>query len=654
MLTAEPPWNTLPAATPMSVRRLLRRCLQKDRKRRLDSASVARQDLDDALDEPASPPSEANAHRFSWRHVGAAAAGALIVSLIAGALAVTRPSPATREGILIRLPLVMPESELVESLALSPDGRRVAVGSIRLTPRVLVRALDSTEVQELAGTEGGVMPFWSPDGTTVAYFALDGRLRSIDVGGGSPRAVTETPLAFDPVEVGGTWGTDDVILFGHAGAIRRVSAAGGASAVVDLEDGAPAGAMRRSPQFLPGGQHFIYAVGLPSQPVEIRVGSLNSARTVVLRRADSHAVYDPNGHLLFLLGSTLMAQQFDAPTRTLGGPEFSVASNAAAGFVGGAPSFSSSHGVLAYVSPRGGVTGLFTWFDRSGASLGSVAQPAGVQYLNPALSPDERRVAVNMMDQLTGNWDVWVIDLESQVPLRLTSDPASDTDPVWSPDGRAIAFASNRGGVHGLYRKRLGGDGAEELLLATRSAATPSDWSDDGRFLIYTTSGDTTSWDVMALPLVGATRTPQPIAHSRFNEYGGSTSPDGQWIAYASDDTGGFQAYVQRFPATGPRQPVSSDGGTHARWRRDGLELFYTPFTGPPMAVDVRVAASELRLGTPRPALPRHIAHLNHADARPHYAVSNDGKRFLLRQPLGRQDPPINVVINWAGKTSTR
>jgi len=487
VLTAEPPWNALPAETPTSIRRLLHRCLQRDRKRRLDSASVARQDVEDALAEPLAA-SETRAARISPWHLGAAGIGGmLLAALIALGLVPARPAlPNTRDAV-IRLPMAMPGSEIVESVALSPDARRLAVGSIGPTPRILIRALDSTDVKALGGTEGGVMPFWSPDGTTVAYFALDGRLSCVDVGGGAPRAVTEAPLAFDPVEVGGTWGTADVILFGHAGAIRRVAASGGLSTALTLDDGAPVGATRRVPQFLPGGRQFFYVVGLPGQPVEIRVGTLDSTATVLLRRADSHAVFDANGHLLFLLGSTLMAQRFDPTSVTLNGEMFPVAANAAPGFVGGAASFASVHGVLAYVSPRGGVTGQLTWFDSTGASLGSVAQSPGVQYLNPVLSPDERRVAVNVMDQTTGTWDVWVVDLDSQIPLRLTTDPASDTDAVWSPDGSAIAFASNRGGAHGLYRKQLSGNGAEELLLATPAEAHPTDWSDDGRFLIYTT-----------------------------------------------------------------------------------------------------------------------------------------------------------------------
>lgn len=594
--------------------------------------------------------SETRGARVSPWHLSAAGIGGMLLAALI-ALGVIPPRPAlpnTRDAV-IRLPMAMPGSEIVESVALSPDGRRLAVGSNGPTPRILIRALDSTDVQALAGTEGGVMPFWSPDGTTVAYFTLDGRLSRVDAGGGEPRAVTEVPLASDPVEVGGTWGTAGVILFGHAGAIRRVAASGGSSTALTLDDGAPAGATRRVPQFLPDARQFLYVVGLPGQPVEIRVGTLDSTATVLLRRADSHAAFDANGHLLFLLGSTLMAQRFDPTSVTLSGEMFPVAANAAPGFVGGAASFASVHGVLAYVSPRGGVTGQLTWFDGSGASLGSVAQPPGVQYLNPVLSPDERRVAVNVMDQTTGTWDVWVVDLDSQIPLRLTTDPASDTDAVWSPDGSAIAFASNRGGVHGIYLKRLGGNGAEELLVAAPSEAHPTDWSDDGRFLIYTTT-----WDVMAIPLGGAPRTPLSVAHTRFNEYGGSVSHDGQWIAYTSDDTGGLQSYVQRFPGGGAREPVSRDVGTHVRWRKDGRELFYAPLAGPPMGVDVTIGTSGIRLGAPRPALPRHIAILNHADGRPHYAVSNDGKRFLLRQPLGSPDPPINVVINWAAMASAK
>jgi Tol biopolymer transport system component len=246
------------------------------------------------------------------------------------------------------------------------------------------------------------------------------------------------------------------------------------------------------------------------------------------------------------------------------------------------------------------------------------------------------------MDPQTGNWDVWVIDLDSLIPTRITSDPAQDSDAVWSPDSKEIAFVSNRGGSFGLYRKRLSGNGTEELLLRTAAEPRPTDWTSDGRFLIYEVQ-----WDVFALPLMGATRSPVPIATTAFKEYGASTSADGKWIAYASDESGEYQVYVQSFPEPGERKRISTMFGIHPRWRRDGRELVYWQPPSALLSVDLRYEGGSIYASAPKPTLPSTVGILDVLDSRHHHAMSADGQRFLLRQPRGPAGPPITVVLNW-------
>ena len=360
-------------------------------------------------------------------------------------------------------------------------------------------------------------------------------------------------------------------------------------------------------------------------------------------QADSGAVYSNAGYLLFLRGAVLMAQPFDTRALQISGDAQLVAADAAPGNLSSYAVFSTAgRDVLAYIRTRSGNDGQLKWFDRSGRELSAIVPPPGFDYLNPSLSPDQTRVAVSSMDPHTGNWDVWVIALDSLIPTRITSDPAQDADAVWSPDSKEIVFVSNRGGSYGLYRKRLGGNGAEELLLKTAAEPRATDWTSDGRFLIYELN-----WDVLALPLTGTNRSPVPIATTAFREYGASTAAGGNWIAYASNESGEHQVYIQSFPEPGERKRVSTVYGIHPRWRRDGRELVYWQPPGGLMSVDLRYEGGSIYAGGPKPTFPSTVGILDVLDSRHHHSMSADGQRFLVRQPRGPAGPPINVVLNW-------
>jgi Tol biopolymer transport system component len=329
-----------------------------------------------------------------------------------------------------------------------------------------------------------------------------------------------------------------------------------------------------------------------------------------------------------------MAQPFDAQRLKFTGEPVPVVPDAVPGSLFSFWSYSASAGALAYVTTRAGNNGQLKWIDRAANFSGSVKQPADMEYLNPVFSPDESRIAVNVMDPRSGNWDIWAVDLASQIP--------KDSDAVWSHDGKSVVFVSNRDGGFGLYRKTLSSEGSEELLVKTDLEPRADDWTSDGRFVIFDMNRD-----IMAVDLKSSNRQQIPVVKTPFSEYGAKTSPDGKWIAYASNETGQYQIYIQPFPGPGERKLISTVYGIHPRWRGDGRELVYWQVPGALMSVDLRFEGGGVQAGTPRPVFPPHVYILDLLDARHHHAMTADGKRFLLRQAAGQQGPPVNVILNW-------
>ncbi len=253
------------------------------------------------------------------------------------------------------------------------------------------------------------------------------------------------------------------------------------------------------------------------------------------------------------------------------------------------------------------------------------------------------------MDPQTGNWDIWIVDVLRGISSRLTSNPALDADPVWSPDGKEVVFASDREGHLGLYRKAVGGSESEELLASIEDDATslvPTDWSRDGKFVLYSRFNPG-PWSLWALPLFGD-RKPIRVRRSAFNQYGARLSPDSQWIAYQSNETGAFEIYVQRFLAPGERKQVSGVGGNHPRWTADGRELAYWVLGRGLEAVDLEFIASGFRAGARKTLIATPILGL--IDGRTPYDVTRDGQRFLLRQPAGPPGSAMTVMLNWTEK----
>jgi Tol biopolymer transport system component len=433
----------------------------------------------------------------------------------------------------------------------------------------------------------------------------------------------------------------------QAEALYRIPAGGGAVTPATTLDSSRQESSHRWPSFLPDGRRFLYWTRSRKAPnIGIRVGSLDSKEVTSLLAADGMAAYARPGHLLFVRQGALLAQSFDHRSLKLEGEPLRVAEPLGYGNPPGYATFSvADSGVLAYV-PGVSPNRELIWFDRGGKMLGSVGEP-GI-YVSPALSPDERRIAVGVRDLRAASADIWLFDLARGIRSRFTFDPANETIARWSPDGSRIVFTSNREGFADFYEKSSTGAGEEKPVFRSDQDKFLTDWSQDGRFLAYHTPGPKTGWDVWVLPLSGD-RKPIPFVQTEFTEAQGQFSPDGKWLAYASDESGIFEVYVRSFPAPGGKWQVSTSGGTQPQWRRDGRELFYLSEDGGLMAVEVK-ADSTFEASAPRPLFHARFPTAAAPFGRT-YSVRSDGQRFLVTRLMEEDRAiPITVVLNWTSE----
>ena len=376
----------------------------------------------------------------------------------------------------------------------------------------------------------------------------------------------------------------------------------------------------------------------------IYLGDLGGAHTRRLLDSDGPGVYASSGHLLFVNQGTLFAQNFDPNRLELIGNPQPVAERLIYGARASIAALSASpDGPIAYRTGLSGEKRQFIWFDRSGKEITKIGNPEsfGPSYLS--LSADNRRLAVQRT--MSGNTDIWLVDLARGDALRFTSEPEAEIAPIWSPGGDRVAFSSLRKGVFDLYQKRVAG-GASEEMLATAQAKQVTDWSSDGRFLLFRSLDPESDWDIWALPS-DKDRKPFPVVRTNFDERDGQFSPDGKWMAYQSNDSGRFEIYVQPFPGPGERQPISSNGGTHALWRRDGKELFYISLDGRLVSVPLRFPSGSktVESGAPIPLFFARVGAVQ--DLSKPYAVSPDGQRFLIDTITEENPSPITVILNW-------
>jgi eukaryotic-like serine/threonine-protein kinase len=631
VLEREPEWRLLPTTTPQSLVRLMRRCLQKEPSRRLRDIADARPDIDDLDVVTTESQAVARASRLSRALPWVIAAGA--IGLMASVVTqtwhdVAAPSP-------LRLSVVPPEGTTwapfdisgAPQFALSPDGRQIAmvVADTTRVPRLWVRALSSTNGRTLTGTDHASGPFWSPDGAAIAFFS-DRKLKRILIESGSVQELAGVAQSV----AGGSWSRDGTILFGSPGSgLLRVSADGGPVTPV-TEVNAQGGELSHAwPQFLADGRRFLFYVRKRDRAASgTYVGSIDSEGQRLVLASAVRAVYAPPGQLLFERAGSLMAQPFDDASATLTGQAMALPDRVVA--LSGPSWLPVSVGVdtIAYWSGDGRPIFDLHVVDRSGRAIQQVLPPG--QYLGLDLSPDGSRALVT--ERIDSQNDALsMIDLKTGGRERVTLAPGIAHFGVWAPDSKQVIYSSLEEGVPRLYRKIVPGNSSEVPVVPSvrQPNMFPTDWASDGQWVLYSAPGSM-AWDVFALRMGDSTA--YPVVQSPQNQIQARLSPNARWIAYASDESGRFEVYVQSFDDAGGKTLVSTRGGSQPTWRRDGREIFYLAADGAMMAVPV-TSESRFEHG-PELTLFHLPSQQILAPFAPSYAVGPDGKKFLIRSEL--------------------
>jgi eukaryotic-like serine/threonine-protein kinase len=581
----------------------------------------------------------------SWLVAGAMT----LLALVLGVGYVRRRTPEPPR--ILKAELLPPENASFGEIAVSPDAKWLAfTAATGSRVQLWLRSLTHDEAHPLESTDGASHPFWSPDSRFVGFFS-SGKLKKVELGGGLPvtlcRASTGT---------GGTWNRDGVILFTVLGVpqILRVAASGGVPEMVLGPE--PGQTDLHEPFFLPDGRHFLY-LAISSGKNDVRgiyVGSLDEKLRQRVFEQDSNVAFVPGnvsdrrrGYLLFGREGGLMAQAFDSETLRLSGDAAPVA--ARLGTVQGANlsyrrrNFTASdNGLLIYDPQTDRQRSQMLWVDRNGKTLHALGQLDNVSAAS--LSPDESRILLARKDLATNNNDLWLTDALGGNAVRFTFDPGSDLLGLWSPDGQRVVWTSTRNGSFDLYEKELGSNGQDTPLLRSEQHKFPLDWSRDGRYLLYRQIGAQTGHDIFVLPMSGEHK-PFPYLQTPAMEFGGVFSPDGRWIAYASDESDRLEVYVESFPTHGGKRQISPAGGYGPRWRADGKELFYYSLDGRLMAVSVAGGGATLTTGQPTALFAFRPAS---GITAPAYSVARNGQRFLL-STITESDPkaPLSIVQNW-------
>jgi eukaryotic-like serine/threonine-protein kinase len=650
-----PPVSTRAPLIPRELDRVVERCLAKDPDERWQSAgdvgAVLRWIASSADEQPAAT----RKPRRAWREYGAWSLAAILLTLLA--ITIIRPASgsATPPADVVVFSIYPPPGGAFRSqgasvptpkLALAPDGRHLvflAAGPDGVA-RLWLRPLDAAEARPLAGTEDATDPFWSPDSRNVAFFAR-GALQRVDLNGGAPQVLSNL-VGINTR--GGSWGSSGVILFNpNLTGLRRVAESGGTAVSIDSNAGNSKLSGARYPSFVGDSGRFLFQQREGEVEGSVYMGSLDAGTATPLVATDWGA-HISVGFLLFLKGTTLMAQAF-GPGDRLTGDAVPLRTNVAGGSAG-YPAFSTSTtGILAYANPTRAPREL-RWFSRGGTALDRVAPAA--DYVDFRLSPDETRLAYSRVDPVTQAADVWVKDLRSGADRHVVSDSLNDASALWSPEGDALVYRSNRGSrTNQLYRVTATGVGGAELVLSDAQqrelqqiSPVPTDWSASGAYLVYQAATLKHGFDLWAWSL--AERKAILLKHSLFNDLHGSISPDSRWLAYASDESGQYEVYVQAFPGAKEVWTISTEGGSQPRWTPNGRELLYLRRDGTLMSLPIETSPTFVMKGIPAPLFKTGLAGV---DAyRMDFVPSADGKRILMSTPITDGDrPAITVVLNW-------
>jgi serine/threonine protein kinase len=653
-----PPLHERRPDLPPAIAHLASRCLAKDPDDRWQSMADIGHQLRWVMTAPMAPVVPRRARVRGWIYAAA------LMSVGAAAIAIVVWMPVSRTPSVPAAPLklaVPPAAGLTLTpfgsfgnphFALSPDGSKLAfvASAPRRPPSLWIRHLDSRATQEIPGSDDASAPFWSSDSRAIGFFAV-GRLRTIALNGERPTALT--PVMVDAA--GAAWHGDVILIGRGASSLLRVPAGGGRP--IEASVASPNGGGHRWPQFLPDGRRFIYT----ESRGPVMLGSLDStSATPLIDSAGATGVFDPAGFLLLVppRSDRLVARLFDGRSlvTAAAGRETLEQVNYAAGS-GYPPVSVSTNGLLAYWDGTTLATEL-GWYDRRGRPLPTLPVPPNTRSI--AVSPaDDRQIA---FVQGGGRADmeavssIWLMNPAGE-PSRFSYTDQSAARPIWSADGRHIYFTASDGQTLLLLRGNSGGTEKEEVLatipptglLTTGMAGSywATDWSNDGRTALVSLTRPGTGRDVIAVSTATGAQT--PLFARDASEIQATFSPDDRWIAYASNETGRWEVFVEPFPASGPRAQVSVEGGSQPVWRRDGRELFFLAPGGKMMSVSVSPGPTFVR-GSPQ-ALFDTPMRPTYAPYPVNYDVTSDGQRFLIVGVRPDTAPTISLVVNWSAAT---
>jgi Tol biopolymer transport system component/predicted Ser/Thr protein kinase len=656
IMKSEPDWNALPEETPGGIRTLVWCCLQKNPRERLRDIGDARFYLDGP--EPAIVGNFPEGPEFVARpRKGARIAALAALVLAVGALLIflgQRSPVAVDAAPTLRFVVDPPEGRpftapgLGGSPAFSPDGRKLAfVASSDARGTLWIRDMVSAQDRELPGTEGASHPFWSPDGQSIAYFA-NSQLSVVPSEGGKSRVICDTNIGR-----GGSWSPDGTIVFARSydAGLWRVEGPGSSPQLLTDLDDDRVETSHRWPCFLPDGRRYLY-LAWSSRPESsaIYLGDLDSPTRRLLVQSRSNAILDPTGYLIYSDGEQLLAVAFDTDRGQVTGEPFVIPSQIDESDLlesASLPMTVSTDGVLAYATldneSRTSNPVELVRYDLDGERGPTIAP--GIR--DPALSPDGRWIAGS---RTVPENSFWLLDLEAGTETKFVFDTSRNFMPVWSPDTRQIAFASNRNGRYDLYLKPANGSTGEELILFTEGTSLPTSWSSNGRLLLYQHLGEDGNEDLWILPMDEADN-PQLYIGTDAEEIQGQFSPDGNWVAYCSNESGEWEIYVQPYPVTGGKWLVSAGGGTQPRWQANGKRLFYLSKDDYIVAVDIDTTGEALQASAPEPLfhIPNPPGDAANTDE---FVVSPDGKTFYATVNVDEQDMNqtrrILFVVNWS------
>jgi eukaryotic-like serine/threonine-protein kinase len=626
-------WRLVPSDTSPEIRRILRRCLQRDLKRRLRDLRDARLELEDADDGLARHASLSNKRSWALPALGLLAAGVAIGALLVymrqappvdhapPAHFVVTPAPAAPLGGLD-----------FPSVALSPDGTQlVYVGLRGGQTHLFIRSLNAIDPVPLAATANAHGPFFSPDSQWVAFFA-DGQLKKIAVAGGTPTTLCEAPVG-----LGGSWSRNDMIVFAAAtgSGLFRVPASGGAAERVTILDVSQGEFSHRWPEWLPDGESVLFTIGISGNwsDAQIATQSLATGKRTVLVRGGTNPHYVPDGSLLFARNGAIQRIAMDVQSLTVSGTPVTVLDNVRQSADGAAQLSVSASGAAVFVA--GGIDATqrrLVWVARNGTSA-PLAAAAG-PYTSPRVSPDGKKLLV-ALDRPTP--DLWIYDIASGSASQLTFDAAASS-PAWAPDAQRAVFSSTRVGVLNLFTTSTGDTGRSERLAASDNQQFPGSWSRDGT-MVFVEVRPSTGRDILVL----ATRnpTPRPLLATSADETSPRISPNGQLLAYASNASGRFEVYVAPLNDGERSQQISSDGGTEPVWSMDGREVFYRE--GAKM---MATAVNTIGRANGRLMLFEGDFARGTSDT-PNYDIMPDGRFVMVQPPSQTSGPVLHVLINW-------